>query len=169
MQCFSRSSILIIVIALFISGCCLTSGNSCKRAEILDEPGVLNNSALEGFELEILSKTMGYALGSPFDMKMRLTNNTDKVIELKFPDGRAFDFFIYQKNQLIYRFSEDERYPTGLKEIRLFPGQSKDLGGIWLCKDRNGIWVRGGRYQLIGIINSTPPIISDILLFGLTD
>ncbi|GEM_PF-3070839 len=128
-----------------------------------------NSSSLEELDLKILSKTMGYALGSPFDMKMRLTNKGGKTIELHFPNGYAYDFFIYQKNELIYRFSEDENYPTGLKKIELAPEDSIVLGGIWLCKDRNGDWVRGGRYQLIGVINTDPPIISDILPFGLTD
>jgi len=160
---------LFLIVLIGISGCGVVGGY-CGREQF----SVENNSSGEGsiteaLELKILSRSMGYALGSPFDMEMRLTNNTDKPLKLKFPDGGAFDFFIYQKSELVYRYSEDEHYPTGLKELELKPGESKEFGGVWPCKDRQGKWVRGGRYQLIGIINATPPIISNILMFGLAD
>ena len=129
----------------------------------------LDDLAYQSLQLRILSRSMGYALGSPFDMKMRLTNSSGETIVLEFPEGRAFDFFVYQKDNLIYRYSEDTSYPTGLHRVVLQPGESKEFGGIWLCRDRNGKWVRGGRYQLIGMVNTDPPIISDVLLFGLAD
>lgn len=164
-----NSAITVLILLLANSACCLLGGNYCSKLPPPEAADGSDTGALESLEIEILSKTMGYALGSPFDMKMRLTNNSDEAIELAFPDGRAFDFLVYQKDELIYRYSEDERYPTGLKEIVLEPGESKDYGGIWLCKDRDGVWVRGGRYQLVGLINADPPIMSEPLLFGLTD
>ncbi len=166
MTFFRTLSLTILIVIITVSvGCCPFFKGSCSvnKCKIIDKETLVN------LDLKILSRSMGYALGSPFDMKMRLTNNSDKMVELKFPNGHAFDFFIYQKDELVYRFSEDDKYPTGLKEMKLMPGESKELGGIWPCKDRNGVWVRGGRYQLIGMINSNPSIISNILNFGLAD
>jgi hypothetical protein len=129
----------------------------------------IDDRTYHSLELQLLTKPMGYALGGPVDMKMRLTNNSDRDIRLDFPDDRAFDFFIYQKDELVYRYSEDDDYPTGLEQIILEPGRHIDLGGLWLTKDRNGVYVRGGRYHMIGVINTRPLIISNMIMFGLTD
>ncbi|MBD3234044.1 MAG: hypothetical protein GF315_10020 [candidate division Zixibacteria bacterium] len=159
---------LLITACMLTSSCCILGG-VCKTPKPDGNSTDTGSEILRALDVRILSRSMGYALGSPFDMKMRITNKSDEEIELEFPEGYVFDFYIYQKNELVYRYSEDERYPTGLKEIALAPGESRDFGGIWLCKDNDGVWVRGGRYEMIGIINTDPPVLSNILQFGLAD
>ncbi len=159
---------ILIAVCMLASSCCILGG-VCKTSKTDISGFDTGSEILRALDVRILSRSMGYALGSPFDMKMRVTNKSDDEIILEFPEGYVFDFYIFQKNELVYRYSEDERYPTGLREFKLAPGESKDFGGIWLCKDNNGVWVRGGRYEMIGIINTDPPVLSNILQFGLTD
>ncbi|MBD3168023.1 MAG: hypothetical protein GF307_00975 [candidate division Zixibacteria bacterium] len=151
----------LFTLMLIICGCA-----SHQKGGSADEK---SNAWDQSLELKILSRSTGYAMGSPFDMKMSLTNISSDTIKLQFAKTGAFDFFIYRKNELVYRYSEDGNYPTGLKSLTLAPGESKILGGIWNSRTRMGHWVRGGRYKMIGIVNTDPLIISDILEFGLHD
>lgn len=56
------------------------------------------------------------------DFDLKLTNNTEDVVELQFPSGQLFELNIYQDRE-VYRYSDEKMFTMAVVVKELQPGE----------------------------------------------
>lgn len=154
------SFVLLLAVVLFV-----TCGERKAPEEEKLGPGM---ELLGKLEAKMLTEETGYALGSPVELKMEVKNISAEVVNLDFPTNQRYDFFIFKKGDLVWRWSYDKPFEEMPVEVNLASGESLVFSEPWetaqLPEEHPG-----GEYQLVGVLTAEFPIATNFVVIGLAD
>lgn len=152
--------VFLLVIALFVT---------CGEREISEREKIDTGMELLGkLDAKMLTEETGYALGSPVELKMEIKNISEEVINLKFPTNQRYDFFIFKKGDLVWRWSYDKPFEEVHGSVELRSGESLAFTETWdtaKLEEKHP----GGEYQLVGVLTTAFPIATNFIAIGLAD
>jgi hypothetical protein len=152
--------VFLLVIALFVS---------CGERKTSEREKIDTGMELLGkLEAKMLTAETGYALGSPVELKMEIKNISPEIVNLKFPTNQRYDFFIFKKGDLVWRWSYDKPFEETPVDVELDSGESLAFTEIWdtaKLEEQHP----GGEYQVVGVLTTAFPIATNFVEIGLGD
>jgi len=96
-------------------------------------------------------------------LEMMVINKSDKLLPFKFNSSKAFDFVITDSatGNEVWRFSRTTIYSQITKSDSIRGSSKWTFSEIWNRRDNDKNPVPAGRYRLVGILTSQPPIQSE--------
>lgn len=119
-------------------------------------------------EAKMLTVETGYPLGSPVDLKMEIKNISGQVVDLEFPTQQRYDFFVFKKGDLVWRWSYDKPFEETAAGVKLASGESLVFDEIWDTAESPEEHP-GGEYQVVGVLTASFPIATNFVEIGLAD
>jgi hypothetical protein len=109
------------------------------------------------------------ATDGPSDAKFVLTviNTTEKLVPFSFKSGQTYDFAVFDAStgQEVWRWSRRMFFTQVLRQEALRPSRNWTFEVSWNHRDNELNVVAPGKYQVIGILATQPPMESEPVTF----
>ena len=111
----------------------------------------------------------GYASGEPIEMRLVVSNTTDRRVRITFPTAQRFDFVVKKDRAPVWQWSGERMFAQVLGRHVIEAREAITYQFTWDQKLPDGSWARLGRYSAQGILKSMPEIASAEKQFGIVD
>lgn len=157
---------LVCGLALLLLIALLTA--SCKKKAPEAERMEAGMELLGKLEAKMLTAEGGYAIGTPVELKMEVKNISEEGVSLQFPTQQRYDFFIYKKGNLVWRWSYNKPFEETPVTVELPARESLVFSETWDTTELGG-GMPGGTYQVVGVLTTVFPIATNFIEIGLAD
>ena len=120
-------------------------------------------SSSRGMEHLILKLTLGkpsYRRNEPVRMTLTVTNRSKASFRAHFRSAQAYDFIAKKEGQELWRWSYDRMFAQVLLDVEIESGKTLSYRETWNQRDNTGNAVPVGRYEVVGILKTTPEVLS---------
>jgi hypothetical protein len=152
----------IAVTAIWLVGSCGRRSEEAKRP-------MTATSWRDSLKVRLELRERGYASGEPIEMKLVVSNTTDRRIKITFPTAQRFDFIVKKDRVPVWQWSGERMFAQVLGRHAIEAKGFVAYEFTWDQKLPDGSWARLGRYTVQGILKSMPEIASTEKEFGIVD
>jgi hypothetical protein len=103
------------------------------------------------------------------EMKLTVTNVTDRTLTVTFPTAQRFDFVVKRGGKPVWQWAADMMFAQSVTHERIAAGDSLVLGAKWGQVLPDGTNPGLGAYTIQGILKTRPERITDEKRFGIVD
>lgn len=87
--------------------------------------------------------------GAPQRLVLRVTNDTRRMVELRFPDGQTHDFVVFDTaERAVWRWSDGRMFTQALRTRAVGVGESVEYADSWPAR------APSGRYTVVATLRS---------------
>lgn len=145
-------ALLILAVVGFIVGVRL--GVARKDADLVQSSDLTE----KGLYYQLKMEKTKYDVREPISVQLSVTNVSSSPIVLSFQKNLEFDLTVRKEVDLLFaqvpktvwRLSEDQMVYKDSHVLRVDAGKTLTFKGVWNQKNRDGEYVKPGRYQIIG-------------------
>ena len=110
-----------------------------------------------------------YAIGEPMEMKLTVTNVTDRTVTVTFPTAQRFDFVIKRDGKPVWQWAADMMFAQSVTREEIAPLDSLVLGTKWDQVLPDGTNPGLGAYTIQGVLKTRPERVTNEKRFGIVD
>lgn len=155
----------IILLILLTGGCVKKELPPPKQA-----PGMSSAPReTEGLKLELKLDRPSYKLKKPARMTFTVANRSNKPFQDSFRSAQAYDFIVRKGGKEIWRWSYDRMFAQVLLDVKIDPGKTLSYSETWDQRDNAGNFVSAGRYEVVGVLKTTPEKVSSPVTIEIAD
>ena len=115
---------------------------------------------MENLTVELTLDKPSYKPKELVRMTLTVTNRSKESFHGNFRSAQAYDFLIKQDGREIWRWSHDHMFAQMLLDVTIAPGKALSYQETWAQRDKAGNEVPLGRYEVVGILKTTPEVVS---------
>ncbi len=148
-----------MLFAILILSCAKDKAIADTRAE-KGEPALL--AFIAGLD-------SAYALGSKISFQMVVVPKSKKSVKITFPSACRADFIVYRGDEPIWNSIEGVMCAQMINKATVSPSDTLVFNAIWDGGSKSFRGVTLGKYQIQGILLTSPPIRTESATFYLVD
>jgi hypothetical protein len=124
-------------------------------------PAASVKAGSNGLSLVVKTDKPVYKTKEPVAMTLTVVNQDSVPFSATLPNSQIFDFYLYQADKIVWRWSEGRVFMQVLGTLTLEPGVPHTYTAKFDQKLGSGDWLSPGKYTLVGILKTIDKPCSD--------
>jgi hypothetical protein len=154
-----------LVFMLLIGGCAKKDLPPSQQVSPVSSPPKI----MENLIVELTLDKPSYTPKELVRMTLTVTNRSQESFHAGFRSAQSYDFIVKEGEREVWRWSSDRMFAQMLQDVQIEPGKTLSYKETWDQRDNVGSLVPRGRYEVVGILKTTPEVVSGSVPFELVD
>jgi len=164
-----RSAAFRAAVCLGVAGLVVVACGGHPDKKVRRGSNLSPRSPADSLRISLVLDAGSYAIGEPMEMKLTVTNVTDRTVTVTFPTAQRFDFVIKRDGKPVWQWAADMMFAQSVTREEIAPLDSLVLGTKWDQVLPDGTNPGLGAYTIQGVLKTRPERVTNEKRFGIVD